>query len=486
MTRALVVAVSLLVAWSARADDSAAWLRGLRGAGSVADAPSTLRLPEEWAQSFEAMLKETARSKLEQAACLEHRGEFLVTSILSGSETLVKRSASCRGLGSVHTHPVELPSGRAPAADEFVFSSNDLRVIGISADHVNVLVRKDGIDLVLRTASYRPGGDARFLQKLLAGCWLMHLEPGDTAEITHRCIALGFARIGLAYYSGSGDGALKKVTPAAPAFIDPATLDFVERSPAYQNPVMISFAKATLKAAGRYAGPITGEHDQAFAAALQSALGLAAPPTELEGATLLALVMRFACGSVRQALNRSCRERFADIGRTFDKRRVLRAMGNFRAGGGGVELEAIEETGRGQSSPAVTILRPRIVERFDPRRSARYMATTREGERIALRVRFANGNSFDGYADERGAPAEATEYATSDWVYTGGMAERFQFHGEGKLRMRSAEQDGWVFDCVFERARCVSGQLTKPGDEVFEVAHPGESRAIARIVRRIR
>ena len=67
MTAAWVLAVALLLSWSARADDSAAWLRGLRGAGSVADAPNTLRLPEEWTQSFEAMLRETARSKLEQA-----------------------------------------------------------------------------------------------------------------------------------------------------------------------------------------------------------------------------------------------------------------------------------------------------------------------------------------------------------------------------------------------------------------------------------
>lgn len=484
--KALLFAASLLVSTSTQADDSAAWLRGLRGAGTIADAPDTLKLPDEWVQPFESMLKETARSKLEQAACLEHRGEFQVNSVISGSETLVKRSASCRGLGSVHTHPVELPAGRVPGPDEFVFSANDLRVISLSADHVNVLVRRGGIDLVLRTASYRPGRDPRFLQKLLLGCWLMHLEPGDTADITHRCIALGFARVGLAYYSGAADGALKKVRPSPPAFIDAETLDFAERSPAYQNPVLISFVKATLKAAGRYAGPITGEYDDALAGALQSALALAAPPTELEGPTLLALVMRFACGSVRQALNRSCRDRIADIGRTFERRRVLRAMGNFRGGSGGVQLEAVEETGRGQSSPAITLLRPRLVERFDPRRSARYMTITREGERIALRVRFSNGASFDGYADERGVPSEATEYATSDWVYSGGVAERFLFQGQGTLRMRSAVQDGWVFECVFERARCVSGQLTKPGDEVFEVAHPGEGRGIARIVRRIR
>ena len=484
--KALVLAAALLFSTSTQADDSAAWLRGLRGAGGIADAPDTLKLPEDWVHAFDSMLKETVRTRLEQAACLEHRGEFQVTSVTAGSETLVKRSASCRGLGSVHTHPVELPSGRVPAPDEFVFSSNDLRVIALSADHVNVLVRRDGIDLVLRTASYRPGSDARFLQKLLVGCWLMHLEPGDTADITHRCIALGLARIGLAYYSGGADGALNKVRPAAPAFVDPQTLEFTERSAAYQNPVMISFVKATLKAAGRYAGPITGEYDEALAGALQSALGLAAAPAELEGSTLLGLVMRFACGSVRQALNRSCRDRIADIGRTFERRRVLRAMGTFRGGSGGVQLEAVEETGRGQSSPAVTILRPRIAERFDLRRIARYMAITREGERIALQVRFANGSSFDGYADERGVPAVATEFATRDWVYSGGVGERFQFQGQGTLRMRAAAQEGWVFECVFERARCVSGQLTKPGDEVFEVAHPGEGRGIARIVRRIR
>ena len=480
-----VWSVALLFSAGAWADDSS-WLNGIRGAGSVADAPATLQLPAGWLKSFDAMREETGRTKLEQAACLEHRGEFLVTSIITGRETLVKRSQACRGQGSVHTHPHELPSGRPLAADALLFSSHDLRIFGLAADHVNALVRKDGLDLVLRTASYRPGSDSRFLQKLLLGCWLMHLGPGDSPELSHRCIAVGLARIGLAYYTGGIDGALKKVEPAAPAFLDPATLEFMESSPAYQHPLMVSFAKALLKAAGRYPAPITGEFDDALASALQAALELRERPPALSGDALIELTRRYACGSIRQAHGRSCRDQFADIGRTFERRRVLRATGSFRGGTGMVELEALDETGVGQSQPSVAPLRPRLVERFDPRRAARYVATEKEGERTAIRIRYANGTRFDGYTDERGVPNVATEYATADWIYAGGIGERFQFQGEGTLRLRSAAYDGWVYECVFERARCVSGTLTKPGDEVFEVTYPGEARGIARIVRRIK
>ncbi|MGQ0655045.1 MAG: hypothetical protein ACT4P4_22730 [Betaproteobacteria bacterium] len=476
----------LLFPDAALGDDSAAWLSGVRGAGAVEDTPATLQLPAGWLKSFDAMREETARTKLEQAACLEHRGEFLVTAVISGKETMVKRQQACRGPGSVHTHPHDVPSGRLPLPDEFLFSAHDLRIIGIAADHVTVLVRKDGLDRVLRTAAYRPGADSRFLQKLLLGCWLMHLGPGDSTQLSHGCIALGLARIGLAYYTGTSDGQLSKVAPAPPAFIDPATLELLESSPYYQNPLIVSFAKAVLKGAGRYPAPITGEFDDALATALLVALDLRERPAELGGEALVELVRRFACGSIRQALGRSCRDQFADIGRTFERRRVLRATATFRAGAGVVQLEAVEVVGVGQSQPIATALHPRLVERFDTRRAARYVLTEKDGERTAIRIRYANGNRFEGYADERGVPNVATEYVTADWIYAGGIGERFQFQGEGRLRMRTPSQDGWVFECVFKRARCVSGTLTKPGDEVFEVAHPGERRGIARIVRRIK
>lgn len=485
LTPALLLLALLFSIGQARADDGA-WLSGVRGAGAVEDTPATLQLPAGWLRAFDAMREETGRTKLEQAGCLEHRGEFSVSAVIAGKETLVRRAGGCRGSGSVHTHPHELPSGRAPFADDFLFSAHDLRIFGIAADHVSVLVRKDGLDMVLRTAAYRPGSDSRFLQKLLLACWLMHLGPGDPAEVSHRCISLGLARIGLAYYTGSTSGALKKVAVPPPAFIDAATLEFTDHAAAYQHPGIVSFAKALLKAAGRYGAPITGEFDDALAAALQAELGLRERPAALAGEALLELVRRQACGSIRQGLGRSCRELFADIGRTFERRRVLRAIAFFRAGAGMVELEAVDEVGVGQSQPIATPLKPRHLERFDTRRNARYVVTQKDGERTAIRIRYANGSRFDGYADERGVPNEATEYATSQWVYAGGIGERFLFQGEGRLRMLMPAQEGWVYECTFERARCVSGTLTKPGDEVFEVAHPGEGRGIARIVRRIK